>query len=106
MPLVAGVDSSPQSATVEQRDLGTGRVLGSGRSPHPPTLPPRSEQDPSAWWTALVEAMARALDAARAHGARGSDVAALAVNESDRLVVVERHPRGHNRAVSGKKLCM
>jgi len=79
MPLVAGVDSSTQSATVELRDLGTGRVLGSGRSPHPPTLPPRSEQDPSAWWTALVEAMARALDAARAHGARGSDVAALAV---------------------------
>ena len=24
-----------------------------GRAPHPPTTPPRSEQDPSAWWDAL-----------------------------------------------------
>ena len=56
MPLVAGVDSSTQSCKVEVRDLDTGRLVASGRAAHPPTQPPRSEQDPQAWWEALVEA--------------------------------------------------
>ena len=58
MPLVAGVDSSTQSCKVEVRDLDSGVVVAVGRGTHPPTNPPRSEQDPSSWWTALVEAFA------------------------------------------------
>ena len=46
MTLVAGVDSSTQSTKVEVRDLETGRVVGSGTSPHPTVTPPVSEQDP------------------------------------------------------------
>ena len=53
MPLVLGVDSSTQSTKVEVRDADTGELVASGRAPHPPTSPPRSEQDPSAWWDAL-----------------------------------------------------
>jgi xylulokinase len=58
MPLVLGVDSSTQSTKVEVRDADTGALVASGRAPHPPTVPPRSEQEPSAWWTALGEACA------------------------------------------------
>lgn len=56
MPLVAGVDSSTQSCKVEVRDLDSGEVVAVGRAAHPTTHPPRSEQDPRAWWEALVEA--------------------------------------------------
>ncbi len=58
MPLVLGVDSSTQSTKVELRDADDGRLVASARAPHPPTVPPRSEQDPEAWWTALQSAMA------------------------------------------------
>lgn len=58
--VVAGVDSSTQSCTVELRDLATGAVVATGRAPHPVTHPPVSEQDPEAWWQALVSAMAEA----------------------------------------------
>lgn len=54
--LVAGVDSSTQSTTVEIRDLDRGDVVGRGRALHPPTAPPRSEQDPAAWWHAFEDA--------------------------------------------------
>jgi xylulokinase len=54
--LVAGVDSSTQSTKVEIRDLATGEVVAAGSSPHPVTHPPRSEQDPEAWWRAFGEA--------------------------------------------------
>jgi xylulokinase len=70
MPLVAGVDSSTTATKVEVRDLDTGRVVGRGSSPHPPTQPPRSEQDPDAWWAAFEAAW-------RAAGA--PSVAAIAV---------------------------
>jgi xylulokinase len=53
MVLVAGVDSSTSATKVEIRDVDSGRVVGRGSSPHPPTQPPRSEQDPAAWWTAF-----------------------------------------------------
>jgi xylulokinase len=53
MPLVMGVDSSTQSTKVEVRDADDGRVVAEGRAPHPPTTPPKSEQDPRAWWTAF-----------------------------------------------------
>jgi xylulokinase len=42
------------------RDTETGALVGSGRAPHPPTTPPRSEQDPNAWWDALTAARAGA----------------------------------------------
>ncbi len=58
MPLVLGVDSSTQSTKVELRDADDGRLIASGRAPHPPTVPPRSEQDPADWWTALQAAVA------------------------------------------------
>ncbi len=58
MPLVLGVDSSTQSTKVELRDADDGRLIAAGRAPHPPTVPPRSEQDPGAWWSALRAAVA------------------------------------------------
>lgn len=54
--LVAGVDSSTQSTKIEVRDLATGRVVARGFAAHPETRPPRSEQDPSAWWAAFEAA--------------------------------------------------
>lgn len=57
MPLVVGVDSSTQSTKVEARDVDTGRVVATGSAKHPPTSPPVSEQDPLAWWEALVSAI-------------------------------------------------
>jgi xylulokinase len=56
MPLVAGVDSSTQSTTVEVRDLDTGAVVARGSAPHPATTPPRSEQEPQTWWAAFEQA--------------------------------------------------
>jgi xylulokinase len=56
--IVVGVDSSTQSVKVEARDLDTGEEVAIGRAAHPPTTPPQSEQDPRAWWDALVEASA------------------------------------------------
>ncbi len=90
MPLVAGIDSSTQSTKVELRDISTGRVVGAGKAAHPRTVPPRSEQAPDAWWAALVEAMAGALDQA-ARGSDPADVVALAVaGQQHGLVVLGR----------------
>lgn len=63
-PVVAGVDSSTQSCKVELRELEGGRLLGAGSAAHPPTAPPVSEQDPEAWWAALLLAFRRARAAA------------------------------------------
>ena len=72
MALVVGVDSSTSATKVEVRDAETGKRWGAGREPHPPTgTPPRSEQDPSAWWAALIQAFHRA--------GRYEDVAAISV---------------------------
>ena len=60
MRLVAGVDSSTQSTKVEVRDLDTGAVVARGSAPHPGTTPPRSEQDPQAWWNAFETAWSAA----------------------------------------------
>ena len=56
MVLVVGVDSSTQSTKVEVRDLDSGEVVGSGAADHPSVTPPRSEQDPSRWWSAFEAA--------------------------------------------------
>src|SRR6478736_4068712 len=60
MPRVLGVDSSTQATKVEVRDADTGLLLSSGRAPHPATSPPKSEQDPQAWWAAFEAACAQA----------------------------------------------
>jgi xylulokinase len=60
MTLIAGVDSSTQSTTVEVRDLQTGRLVASGSAPHPSVTPPSAEQDPAAWEKALAAAWAEA----------------------------------------------
>ena len=70
--LVVGVDSSTQSVKVEARSLETGDVVATGTARHPATNPPVSEQDPAAWWTALVEAFDHLGDAR-------ADVVAMAV---------------------------
>lgn len=90
MPLVIGVDSSTQSVKVEVRDLETGAVLGSGRGVHPPTTPPRSEQDPSAWWSAFVDAIGAAFSGAAgaADSSRRVDVAAISVGGQQHGMVV------------------
>jgi xylulokinase len=62
-PAVMGVDSSTQSCKVEIRDLGSGKILGSGAAPHPPAFPPSSEQHPSDWVGALVAAANQAVAA-------------------------------------------
>lgn len=54
--LIAGIDSSTQSCTVVLCQLTNGEVVAEARIPHPPTTPPRSEQDPAVWWKALMEA--------------------------------------------------
>jgi xylulokinase len=60
VPLVVGVDSSTTSCKVQVRDADSGTLISSGRAPHPPTAPPRSEQDPYAWEEAFSLAGARA----------------------------------------------
>ena len=60
MALVLGIDSSTRSTKVEVREAETGALVASGQAPHPPTAPPRSEQDPEAWWSALAGAIAAA----------------------------------------------
>jgi xylulokinase len=81
MPLVAGVDSSTQSTKVELRDIDSGAVVATGRAGHPRTEPPRSEQDPRAWWDAMVEAFAATGEARR-------DVVAVAVAGQQHGLVV------------------
>ncbi|MPY98529.1 MAG: xylulose kinase [Actinophytocola sp.] len=67
MTRVAGVDSSTQSCTIVVRDTATGRLVRSGRAPHPDG----TEVDPKAWWDAFRVA---------ADAAGGlSDVAAISV---------------------------
>ncbi len=66
MPFVLGVDSSTQSTKVEVRDAESGELVAHGHAPHPATTPPRSEQDPSAWWDALGAAIGAAGYAATA----------------------------------------
>ncbi|MCH1883935.1 xylulokinase [Agrococcus sp. ARC_14] len=76
MPIVAGVDVSTQSSTVELRDADTGALLGSGRAAHPRTFPPISEQDPLTWWAAVKEALAAGIAQA---GVASADIRALSV---------------------------
>jgi len=76
VPVVAGVDSSTQSCTVELRNAADGTLLGRGRSPHPATHPPVSEQAPATWWTALTVALRAAANDA---GLAVRDIDAISV---------------------------
>jgi xylulokinase len=76
MSIVAGVDSSTQSCTIELRDGDSGELLSRGRRPHPPTYPPVSEQRPEDWWEAFKGALH---DAVHAAGIRASDIDAISV---------------------------
>ena len=79
MPTVLGVDSSTQACKVEVRDADTGELVAHGRAPHPSVEPPRAEQDPEAWWRALVDAV---------HQTRIDDVAAIAIAGQQHGMVV------------------
>ncbi len=57
MALVCGIDSSTQSTKIELREIDGGAVVAAAAAPHPPTEPPVSEQDPEAWWAALVTSL-------------------------------------------------
>jgi xylulokinase len=59
--LVVGVDSSTSACKVQVREAETGSVVSSGRAPHPPTTPPRSEQRTQDWEVAFHAACAEAL---------------------------------------------
>ena len=86
--LVAGVDSSTQSTKVEIRSIGTGEVIAVGKSSHPPTTPPVSEQDPESWWRALVDAFAQIPAHVR------NDVAAMSVaGQQHGLVLIDADGR-------------
>lgn len=88
MPLVAGVDSSTSACKVEIRDAETGQLVGSGRAPHPPTTPPRSEQDPAAWWSAFETALAAASDGAHLGGQPSRRLAAISLAAQQHGMVV------------------
>jgi xylulokinase len=85
--LVAGVDSSTQSTKVEVRDADTGEVVARGAAPHPPTTPPRSEQDPAAWWSAFELAWASAGAPAVAAVSVAGQQHGMVVLDADRQVV-------------------
>ena len=81
--LVLGIDSSTQSTKAELRDAETGELKATGRGSHPPTMPPLSEQDPSSWWHALLEAVGQLGDARK-------DVVAVSVaGQQHGLVLVD-----------------
>lgn len=82
MPLVAGVDSSTSACKLEVRDADTGELVAAGRAPHPPTTPPRSEQDPRDWRNAFDTACAQAGVPDRHH------VSAIAVGGQQHGLVV------------------
>lgn len=85
MELVVGIDSSTQSTKVEARDVETGDVVASGRASHPATTPPVSEQDPTAWWSALVDAVSQLGDAR-------NDVVGISVaGQQHGLVLLDEH---------------
>jgi xylulokinase len=85
MPLVAGIDSSTSACKVEVRDADSGELVASGRAPHPPTTPPRSEQHPIEWWSAFEAAC----EHAGVFGANRPDAIAVAGQQHGLVVLDE-----------------
>jgi xylulokinase len=52
---VCGIDSSTQSTKLEVRELNSGKLIFYDSFPHPPTSPPKSEQDPMLWVNATLD---------------------------------------------------
>ncbi|MEV8336915.1 xylulokinase [Leucobacter sp. NPDC077196] len=71
--VVCGVDTSTQSCKVEFFALEDGRRIAGATAAHPPVAPPRSEQNPHAWWNAFVGAFRAAL-------AQAGDVSVRAIS--------------------------
>ena len=91
MPIVAGVDSSTQSCTIELRDPDSGKLLARGRRPRPRTFPPVSEQNPADWWAAFQGSLHDALSAA---GLTGGALDAISVGaQCHGLVAMDVHGR-------------
>lgn len=88
MPLVVGVDSSTSACKVEVRDADSGELVSAGRAGHPPTTPPRSEQDPKAWWSAFEAACAQA-GVSGGDGAGGRPSAIAVAAQQHGLVVLD-----------------
>ena len=82
-PLVLGVDSSTTACKVEVRDADTGALVSSGSAPHPPTSPPRSEQDPHEWEAAFNAACEEA------HVSRHEPAAVAVAGQQHGLVVLD-----------------
>lgn len=83
MTLVAGVDSSTQSVKVVVRDAASGAWVREGRAPHPDG----TEVDPSAWWSALIDACSGGLlDGVQALAVAGQQHGMVALDADDRVV--------------------
>ena len=82
--LIAGIDSSTQSCKVVVRDLDTGRVVRSGRAPHPDG----TEVDPEHWWRALLAAVddAGGLDDVVAIAIAGQQHGLVALDAEGRVI--------------------
>ena len=89
MAAILGVDSSTQSTKVVVCDLDTGEERARGSAPHPPTSPPVSEQQPEAWWDALVTAVGQLdtdLDDIVAVSVAGQQHGLVLLDEADTVI--------------------
>jgi xylulokinase len=84
--LVAGFDSSTQSCKLEVRDAETGVLVRSGQRPHPPTVPPCSEQAPHAWWDALSSLLDEHGDGVAAISVAGQQHGMVVLDAARRVV--------------------
>ena len=74
-----GVDSSTQATQGRgARRRHRRAAWPSGRAPHPPTTPPRSEQDPAAWWDGVRGRVSRRPARATVGGDRRSPASSTA----------------------------
>ena len=81
--LVAGVDSSTQSCKVVVCEAGTGRVVRTGRAPHPDG----TQVHPDRWWEAYLAATADGLlEGVSAIAVGGQQHGLVALDESDAVI--------------------
>jgi xylulokinase len=80
--LVAGIDSSTQSAKVVLCQAEDGTVVGLGSAPHPAG----TECDPEAWWAALEQAGSGLLDRAAAIAVAGQQHGMIVLDADDAII--------------------